>query len=339
MAERTERPIARANAHLNAGRIAEAEGAFNAVLSLDPDEVQAHVGLADCAYRSGNLDGAIERLAEEARALAVRGQTQSAFVLLTKALSLAPDRMELHIDVADVESRAGRSGLAAQRLENLARAYLAAGAEEDAALVLEAAAAFRSPPELEEPAPVPCDENRTTMTGRAVTLEPPKPNITPPPVWVKPKTSSKRQAKRVSPPSPPPASKEKATVEVPCQASKPAPKRARKRSNAAPRWRPPTASNPTVPKAEAVQVDVEEAQTTKPRLTLTPAPRPRTPAKPISRSITPAPSPKRGGKKLARLPAVGEGGVAALLQRPPVGKKRADFIEDETTSMWRRPSS
>jgi hypothetical protein len=137
-----ERPLARAASHLAAARYAEAAGAFRAVLCIDPHAHEAYLGLADCAVGRGQVDEAIEDLVGAAKDFAERGSLPAAFALMTKALAIDPRRLELHIDVAELEAAAGRVDLAAHRLENLSRTYEVAGRYDEATAVLEAAEAF-----------------------------------------------------------------------------------------------------------------------------------------------------------------------------------------------------
>lgn len=137
-----ERPLARAASHLAAARYAEAAGAFRAVLCIDPHAPEAYLGLADCAVGRGQIDEAIEDLVGAAKDFAERESLPAAFALMTKALAIDPRRLELHIDVAELEAAAGRVDMAALRLENLSRTYEAAGRYDEATAVLEAAEAF-----------------------------------------------------------------------------------------------------------------------------------------------------------------------------------------------------
>ncbi len=181
VAGRTEKPLARAGAHISAGRLAEAEGVYRAVLNIDPEEFRAYLGLADCATGQGRVDEAVDLLAEGSRGYAETGSMRSAFALMTKALAIAPARLDLHIDVAELEAADGRAQMAVLRLENLARTYLAAGQEEEAELVLEAAAAFEAAPAETEPAASPSAAFVNPHTGHAT--PPPIPRIaaSPPP--------------------------------------------------------------------------------------------------------------------------------------------------------------
>ena len=138
----TEKPLVRAATHLAQGSYAEAAGAYRAVLSIDPNEHRAYLGLADCAVGRGAIDEAVEELVGMAQDFAERGLLPPAFSLMTKALAVDPARLELHIDVAELEASAGRLDMAIARLQNLARVYEAAGKDDEAVAVLEAAVAF-----------------------------------------------------------------------------------------------------------------------------------------------------------------------------------------------------
>ena len=144
-----DKPLARAASHLAAARYAEAAGAFRAVLCIDPHAHEAYLGLADCAVGRGQIDEAIDDLVGAAKDFAERDALPAAFALMTKALAIDPRRLELHIDVAELEAAAGRADLAALRLENLSRTYEAAGRYDEATAVLEASEAFAA---MDEPA-------------------------------------------------------------------------------------------------------------------------------------------------------------------------------------------
>lgn len=161
MVGRTETLLAEASACLSAGQLADAEAAYNALLDENPGEYRAHLGLADCVAARGLSDWAVDHLVENARIYASNRSMRAAFALMTKALAVAPARLDLHIDVAELEALDGRGEMASLRLENLARTYIAMGQEEEAELVLEAAAAFRTAPsdppahDFDEPEPAP----------------------------------------------------------------------------------------------------------------------------------------------------------------------------------------
>ena len=304
--------MGQASAYLSAGRAADAEAAYNALLRDDPVEHRAHLGLADCAAARGLSDWGVDHLVEHARAYAELQHMRGAFALMTKALAIAPGRLDLHIDVAEFEALEGRTEMAALRLENLARTYVALGQEEDAELVLEAAAAFRTatPPMVElDDADV---EEVLDLTPATLT---PTPTPTPSAVMVRP-----------SPLVPPLAPEPKAK---PKRSSRGRP------SGHAPKWRPSTVTQDPPPRAKKAA-----AKAPAPRLSINPPPRPRKAASPIGSykkerpSLVVAPSPKRGGSKLDALPHLHGPSLAARL-RQASASSGALVGEDDRTSLWR----
>ncbi len=327
---------------MSAGRIAEAEGAYNAILSIDPDEVRAHLGLADCANAAGDGNRAVDHLVQSAQRYAEQGSMPAAFTLMTKALAIAPSRLDLHIDVAELEATAGRVEMAAQRLENLARSYEATGDHDEAILIRDAAEAFRAP--APPPAPPPAPTSRppfiipaTAKTRSAASPPPPPPSanrrITSPNV---PMVRRSPLLDAATPPPPPPAKKRPSG---PARISKGA---------AAPRWRPSTVSKPVTPVKRASKPAAPKTRppsATKPapkaRVSVTPPPRPKKAAKPIATiakkfaAIAPAPSPKRGGKKLDKLPPLKGPSLAARLRQ---ASRSRDLSDEDSTRMWQRPA-
>ena len=349
--------MARAGAHLSAGRLAEAEGVYRAVLNIDPEEFRAHLGLADCAMGAGRVDDAVEWLAEGSQTYAAAGSMRPAFALMTKALAIAPARLDLHIDVAELEAADGRAEMAALRLENLARTYLAAGQEEEAELVLEAASAFLAPAEPSPPQPSsrpfvnPHTGHATPPPTPRVAATPPPPpptsRVTAVPKPIQPTPTPIHNMVRPSPllakaPTPPPP---------PAPGGHTAPITARKAKRSsrgvaktvAPRWCPSTVTTEPPPRRKKTKRRATPAAEPMPTLrrTVAPAPRPRTHAKPIATvakkrpSIAPAPSPKRGGKKLDKLPPLR--GIADRLRAASSSLRNAPSEEDRTT-MWHRPT-
>ncbi|MCA9651409.1 MAG: tetratricopeptide repeat protein, partial [Myxococcales bacterium] len=135
MSSPTDKPLARAQAHLASARYAEAAGAFRAVLHIDPREFQAHFGLADALVARGQRAEAIEGLIQAAEACGQQDDHAAALTLYGKALSIDPGRLELHLDVAIAEAALGRDEAAQARLENLAEIYMQAGRTDEAAEV------------------------------------------------------------------------------------------------------------------------------------------------------------------------------------------------------------
>ena len=315
--------MGQASAYLSAGRVADAEGAYNAVLAEDPSDYRAHLGLADCVSARGLSDWAVDHLVEHARAYAEQGQMRGAFALMTKALAVAPSRLDLHIDVAEFEALEGRAEMAAQRLENLARTYITHGQEEEAELVLEAAAAFRTTPAPRPSAtpPPPPPTSRATAVPRPI-----EPTPTPTGAMVRPSPLLQRSA---APPPPPP----KKTTQV---LVAPKPKRSSRghASGPAPKWRPSTVTKDPPPRPTKASAATKAVEINDP-------PRPRKPAAPIASypkarpSLVAAPSPKRGGKKLDALPPLRGPSLADRLR---AASSSAPVGDEDRTSMWRPPT-
>ncbi len=139
------------------------------MLCIDPHAHEAYLGLADCALGRGQTEEAIEELVAAAQDFAERGALEAAFALMAKALHIDPMRLELHIDVAELEASAGRIDMAIQRLENLAHAYEAAGQYDEAMAVIEAAEAFASMDQADDEAPEP--GTTTLVTPRPEPVE------------------------------------------------------------------------------------------------------------------------------------------------------------------------
>jgi hypothetical protein len=136
MSRHTDKPMARAQAHLVAGRYAEAIGAFRAVLGIDPSVISARLGMADAMAARGQQGIAADGLIEAAGRCVEHEQHAQALALYGKALALAPARMELHLDVAVVEQAMGRTDAAVARVEGLAERYMSQGRTDEAAELL-----------------------------------------------------------------------------------------------------------------------------------------------------------------------------------------------------------
>ena len=354
---RTETLLAHAGAHCSAGRVAEAEGAYNAILDANPEEYRAHLGLAECVCARGLTDWAVDHLVENARSYAEQGSIRPAFALLTKALAIAPSRLDLHIDVAELEALDGRPEMAALRLENLARSYTQAGQAEEAELVLEAAAAFRAPPEpMLDAAPPPFVNPHTghSTPGPRVAATPPPPppasraRAVPRPIAVDPTPTPAMAMVRPSPLVPPPAPPARSTQVLPQSEpepkAKPKPKRSSRgrAASTGPKWRPSTVTKDPPPRKVKPVAKPATTQVPAAKISITKAPRPRKTAQPIATyakkraSIAPAPSPKRGGKKLDKLPPLRQpaSSLAARLRAASSSVTRPPGEEDRT-SMWR----
>jgi tetratricopeptide (TPR) repeat protein len=151
MSRYTERPMARAHEHLASARYAEAAGAFRAVLRIDPNEFQAHFGLADALVARGQHAEAVEGLVAAAESCTAREDNGAALTLYGKALAVDPMRLELHLDVAMAEAALGRMEAAQSRLEHLAEVYMQAGRTDEAAEVYRCIAGWEGEGEEIEP--------------------------------------------------------------------------------------------------------------------------------------------------------------------------------------------
>ncbi len=321
MVGRTETLLAEASACLSVGRLAEAEAAYNALVEEDPGEYRAHLGFADCVVARGLSDWAVDHLVENARQYAADASMRAAFALMTKALAIAPARLDLHIDVAELEALDGRGEMAALRLENLARTYVAIGQEEEAELVLEAASAFRAAPstplegDFDEPESAPFINPHTghaTPAPRPVpaslrvapTPPPPPPTSrvsaaprtvepapTPVGAMLRPSPLVEQDATPPPPPSKPTPRRSTAVLAEPAaKPVPPAPKPKAKRSSrgrasgSAPKWRPSTVLAEPAPKPRKRANPTVRLAKPEPKspLAISKAPRPRKPAKPIA---------------------------------------------------------
>ncbi|MCH9685877.1 MAG: tetratricopeptide repeat protein [Deltaproteobacteria bacterium] len=145
--------MARAQAHLAAGRFAEATGAFRAALGIAPHHREAQVGLADSLTARGLRAEAVTSLVDAAQSLAARDAHLDALTLYGKALAIDPQRSDLHLDVAFVEWAMGQRETAIGRIEGLADRYMSTGRTDEAAELLRFAATWGD--DVAEPSPAP----------------------------------------------------------------------------------------------------------------------------------------------------------------------------------------
>ena len=90
----------------------------------------------------GEVDARVSAWVEIARQRVAEGDVDRAIELFSRALSLDPERLEVHIDLAELEIARGRTQAALRRLEAVAEAYVDAGNAAAAADVLEFAGAL-----------------------------------------------------------------------------------------------------------------------------------------------------------------------------------------------------
>lgn len=163
--------MARAHEHLASARYAEAAGAFRAVLRIDPNEFQAHFGLADALVARGQHAEAVEGLVTAAESCTAREDHGAALMLYGKALAVDPMRLELHLDVAMAEAALGRTEAAQSRLEHLAEVYMQAGRTDEAAEVYRTLAGWEGDGEEVEAEPAqPPREAVPMMVGTSETV-------------------------------------------------------------------------------------------------------------------------------------------------------------------------
>ena len=332
----TDKPLAKAEAHLQAGRIAQAVGAFRAVLLIDPAEVQAHFGLAECALARDCTDEAIAGLVAAAAELGTGGLIEPALHLYAGALTIDPDRLELHVDVAELEIASGRPGWASARLHALARAYQAAGRCDDAAAIEEFSASLPSAPAPTDEACIvelPTSADPVGSTRRGARRGAPR--------W-QPVGSPGRSTKAAAPPPPPPGRKLRPLARPVPVAARPSGKSAvpppapqpktpsATRARVTPAPKPAVAADakkkaPPAPSPLALRLRMREA-----------APAPIAAAKPTKRTSKPTSREDLKRRLASSLAAVkakhGAGGSTKTLSPTP------DTFEDERTVLFRRPA-
>jgi hypothetical protein len=171
MSRLTDKPMARASAHLAAGRLAEAAGAFRAVLHIDANEYRAHLGIADATAARGDRDGAIEGLITNAQIYNDNTFPEAALALYGRVLVLDPNRIDIHLDIAFAESALGRHDDALARVEGLAEAYLRGGRSDEAEELFRFAASWdvdAAPTAVTEPAMSAAPEPEPPMSAAPV---------------------------------------------------------------------------------------------------------------------------------------------------------------------------
>lgn len=166
--------MARAQAHLAYARYPQAIGAFRAVVGIDPTVVPARLGLADALYALGRRDEAVSGLVEAAETLSELEAYRDALSLVGRAMALAPDRLELHVDAAMVEEAMGEHDAALGRMEGLADRYMDEGRTDEAAELLRFVATWgededqQSQEEEVEAAPSELPWQQAVITGATV---------------------------------------------------------------------------------------------------------------------------------------------------------------------------
>lgn len=141
--------MARAQAHLVAGRYPQAIGAFRAALGLDPSTMDAYLGMAEALTAQGRHEDAVYELVEAAEASMARDAPDAAMGLYGQAMAIDPSRLDLHLDVAFVEKAIGEHEAAMVRVESLAENYMNEGRTDEAAELMRFVATWGEEDEVE----------------------------------------------------------------------------------------------------------------------------------------------------------------------------------------------
>lgn len=98
----------------------------------------------------GDVERRVSAYVEIARQRVAEGEIDQAIEFFSRALTLDPERLEVHVDLAEVEIARGRTSSAIRRLHAVAEAYVDVGNPEAARDVLEFAAALHNGEQLPE---------------------------------------------------------------------------------------------------------------------------------------------------------------------------------------------
>lgn len=126
------------------GRSSDAEALIRLALDQAPDDPDAHVLLARLRTQRGEPKLGVDALVEAARALApdAADAPGGVFAMLGVALELDPSRLELHVDLAELQAASGDIHGARARLVQLSMVFLDEGQPEDARAVLAVASGW-----------------------------------------------------------------------------------------------------------------------------------------------------------------------------------------------------
>ncbi len=129
------------------GRESDAEALYRRAISAAPQDPRAHVALAKLRAARGEGALAIDALVEAAREVAQTAiDPDPIYSMLGVALELDPDRLELHVDLAEAQAAAGDVHGAQLRLTELAKTYFALQRHEEARDIIEFANAWDPQP-------------------------------------------------------------------------------------------------------------------------------------------------------------------------------------------------
>ncbi len=123
------------------GRTEDAETLVGFVLEREPDLVPANILRTRLRAGRGDVEGGVDDLIEVARRLGgdERSEAADVYAMFAVALELAPERLELHVDLAELQARYGDVPGAQARLVQLSAVYIDAGQPDDARAVLSVA--------------------------------------------------------------------------------------------------------------------------------------------------------------------------------------------------------
>lgn len=120
------------------GNSSDAEALVRFALGTDPDSARAHVTLARLRAARGERDAAVDALIDGARRRAAIGceDPSPLYAMLAAALELDPARLDIHVDLAELQAAHGDVPGAQARLVQLSAIYVDAGRHDDARAVL-----------------------------------------------------------------------------------------------------------------------------------------------------------------------------------------------------------
>ncbi len=123
------------------GRADDAALLAGFVLERAPEHVPANILRARLRADRGDHEAAVDDLVEVARRLggperAEHAEPADVYAMFALALELTPERLELHVDLAEVQARFGDIPGAQARLVQLSAVYIDAGQPDDARAVL-----------------------------------------------------------------------------------------------------------------------------------------------------------------------------------------------------------
>lgn len=126
------------------GESSDAEALVRFALSTDPESARAHVILARLRARRGELQFAVDELVDSTRRLASDPFEDPChlYAMFAGALELDPARIELHVDLAQLQAASDDVAGAQARLVQLSAIYIDAGRHDDARAVLAVASAW-----------------------------------------------------------------------------------------------------------------------------------------------------------------------------------------------------